>query len=116
MPARYSGPFPVRNLTISRTAEPFDYRVLKQACSHYRKGSARYARLLLLRRSNGPGGKERRAGTIDLDTGLAYATNPGNLRRQLADAKTEAPIESAIPSADASEPELVFELSQRAQD
>src|SRR5438094_918459 len=55
------------------------------------------------------------AGTIDLDTGLAYATNPGNLRRQLADAKTEAPIESAIPSGDASEPELVFERWQRVR-
>jgi len=26
-----------------------------------------------------------RAGTIDLDTGLGYATNPGNLRLELAD-------------------------------
>ena len=25
------------------------------------------------------------AGTVDLDTGLAYATNPGNLRLGLAD-------------------------------
>jgi twitching motility protein PilT len=34
-----------------------------------------------------------RAGIVDLDTGLAYATNPGNLRlamADLADAPTEA--------------------------
>ncbi|MGA9507584.1 MAG: hypothetical protein WBV55_02945 [Candidatus Sulfotelmatobacter sp.] len=31
-----------------------------------------------------------RAGTIELDTGLAYATNPGNLRLQLADIAGEA--------------------------
>jgi twitching motility protein PilT len=33
-----------------------------------------------------------RAGTIDLDSGLAYATNPGNLRLTLAD--LAAPVES----------------------
>ena len=34
-----------------------------------------------------------RAGTIELDTGLAYATNPGNLRLQLADIAGEPPPE-----------------------
>src|SRR5260370_19084197 len=44
-----------------------------------------------------------RAGTIDVEVGLAYATNPGNLRLQLADlsggaaskAATTAPAEKA---------------------
>ena len=35
-----------------------------------------------------------RTGIIDLDTGLAYATNPGNLRLILADlASTESEME-----------------------
>jgi len=32
-----------------------------------------------------------RSGTVDLETGLAYATNPGNLRLQLADMSENAP-------------------------
>jgi twitching motility protein PilT len=32
-----------------------------------------------------------RAGTVDLETGLSYATNPGNLRLQLADMSEDAP-------------------------
>ncbi len=38
-----------------------------------------------------------RAGTIDLDTGLAYATNPGNLRLELADL-AEPQAEAAAPA------------------
>ncbi len=53
-----------------------------------------------------------RAGTIDLETGLAYATNPGNLALQLADLSEGAP--SGTTSATAAdearrEPELVIE-------
>ena len=33
-----------------------------------------------------------RAGTIDFETGMAYATNPGNLRLELAD--FTPPVES----------------------
>jgi len=53
-----------------------------------------------------------RAGTIELDTGLAYATNPGNLRLQLADIAGEPPPEAPQPApaqnADR-EPEMVIE-------
>jgi len=45
-----------------------------------------------------------RAGTIDLDTGLAYATNPGNLRLELADLaeqSTEAPASEEKPAGGA---------------
>jgi len=53
-----------------------------------------------------------RAGTIELETGLAYATNPGNLRLQIADIAGEPPQEvpktAATPSSDR-EPELVIE-------
>jgi twitching motility protein PilT len=53
-----------------------------------------------------------RAGTIELDTGLAYATNPGNLRLQLADIAGEPPPEAPPPApaqnADR-EPEMVIE-------
>ncbi len=53
-----------------------------------------------------------RAGTIELDTGLAYATNPGNLRLQLADIAGEPPPEASQPApaqnADR-EPEMVIE-------
>ena len=38
-----------------------------------------------------------RAGTIDFDTGMGYATNPGNLRLELAD--FAPPVESAPPDA-----------------
>jgi twitching motility protein PilT len=31
-----------------------------------------------------------RAGVIDMDTGMAYATNPGNLRLELADFAEDA--------------------------
>jgi twitching motility protein PilT len=53
-----------------------------------------------------------RAGTIELDTGLAYATNPGNLRLQLADIAGEPPAEvtKPVPAPSAArEPELVIE-------
>jgi twitching motility protein PilT len=64
-----------------------------------------------------------RAGVVELETGLAYATNPGNLRLSLADLSEEGlraaapnppqkPIEKPSPKpADsrAREPELVIE-------
>jgi len=53
-----------------------------------------------------------RAGTIELETGLAYATNPGNLRLQLADIAGEPPPEVTKPApqqSSAREPELVIE-------
>jgi twitching motility protein PilT len=53
-----------------------------------------------------------RAGTIDLETGLAYATNPGNLGLQLADLGEGAPAGTArvTPAEEARcEPELVIE-------
>jgi twitching motility protein PilT len=43
-----------------------------------------------------------RAGIVDLDTGLAYATNPGNLRLVLADVasdQAEASIQKAAPES-----------------
>ncbi len=42
-----------------------------------------------------------RAGMIDYDTAMAYATNPGNLRLQLADLGLELPpaVEKAVPAA-----------------
>ena len=53
-----------------------------------------------------------RAGAIELDTGLAYATNPGNLRLHLADIAGEPPPEAPPPppaqNADR-EPEMVIE-------
>ena len=39
-----------------------------------------------------------RAGTIDMDTGLAYATNPGNLRLQITDIAGEPPPGAAKPA------------------
>lgn len=53
-----------------------------------------------------------RAGTIDLETGLAYATNPGNLGLQLADLSEGAPSRAARarPAEEARcEPDLVVE-------
>jgi twitching motility protein PilT len=53
-----------------------------------------------------------RAGTIELETGLAYATNPGNLRLQLADIAGEPPPEVTKPApqqSSAREPEMVIE-------
>lgn len=53
-----------------------------------------------------------RTGTIDLETGLAYATNPGNLRLQLADLAEGAPSLAAgtTPAKKVSrEPELLIE-------
>ena len=44
-----------------------------------------------------------RAGTVTLDTGLAYATNPGNLRLELADF---APMEPAPTRSSATEIEI----------
>src|SRR6202045_4423070 len=52
-----------------------------------------------------------RAGVIELDTGLAYATNPGNLRLQLADIAGEPPPEVPQPVPAQSgdrEPEMVI--------
>jgi twitching motility protein PilT len=52
-----------------------------------------------------------RAGVIELDTGLAYATNPGNLRLQLADIAGEPPPEAPQPAPAQSgdrEPEMVI--------
>jgi twitching motility protein PilT len=34
-----------------------------------------------------------RARTIDFESGMAYATNPGNLRLELADLRNESPAE-----------------------
>jgi twitching motility protein PilT len=59
------------------------------------------------------GGIEKliRAEAIEMDTGLAYATNPGNLRLQLADIAGEPPPEAPepppTPSSDR-EPEMVI--------
>jgi twitching motility protein PilT len=39
-----------------------------------------------------------RAGAIELDTGMAYATNPGNMRLQLADIAGEPPPEAPAPA------------------
>ena len=53
-----------------------------------------------------------RAGTIELETGLAYATNPGNLRLQLADIAGEPTAEEpkpVPPQKSEREPELVIE-------
>jgi twitching motility protein PilT len=51
-----------------------------------------------------------RAGIIELATGLAYATNPGNLRLQLADTLPEMPPDrSSTGEKGDSEPELVIE-------
>ncbi|MBV9086388.1 MAG: PilT/PilU family type 4a pilus ATPase [Acidobacteriaceae bacterium] len=52
-----------------------------------------------------------RSGTIELETGVAYSTNPGNLRLQLSDF-TEAPPEPVAkpsPQPANQEPELVIE-------
>jgi twitching motility protein PilT len=59
------------------------------------------------------GGIEKliRAGAIELDTGMAYATNPGNLRLQLSDIAGEPPPEAPQPApAESSdrEPEMVI--------
>jgi len=59
------------------------------------------------------GGIEKliRAGAIELDTGLAYATNPGNLRLQLADIAGEPPPEPPQPlpaQTSDREPEMVI--------
>ena len=53
-----------------------------------------------------------RAGTIELETGMAYATNPGNLRLQLADFAGEAPPpaeKAPTPKDPNREPEMVIE-------
>jgi twitching motility protein PilT len=52
-----------------------------------------------------------RAGAIEMDTGLAYATNPGNLRLHLTDIAGEAPPEAPqpVPAQNADrEPEMVI--------
>src|SRR5690242_3512347 len=62
-----------------------------------------------------------RAGVIDIDTGLSYATNAGNMRLQLADlleqdssvpsvAKEVAETKKAEDAAVATDPELEFEV------
>src|SRR5467141_1035953 len=46
-----------------------------------------------------------RAGIIDLDTALAYATNPGNLRLQFADAAGESHTDNnAVPDSESEAP------------
>jgi twitching motility protein PilT len=53
-----------------------------------------------------------RAGAIELDTGLAYATNPGNLRLQLSDIAGEAIPEApqvVPPQSSGRETEMVIE-------
>ena len=52
-----------------------------------------------------------RAGIIEMETGLAYATNPGNLRLLLSDIAGEPPPEVIQPAPAQSsdrEPELVI--------
>jgi twitching motility protein PilT len=49
-----------------------------------------------------------RAGTVDIETGMAFATNPGNLRLQLADLNDPAP--KASPAASAQKPAAEAEL------
>ena len=52
-----------------------------------------------------------RAGIIEMETGLAYATNPGNLRLLLSDIAGEPPPELVLPAPTQSsdrEPELVI--------
>jgi twitching motility protein PilT len=52
-----------------------------------------------------------RAGIIEMETGLAYATNPGNLRLLLSDIEGEPPPEVIQPEPTQSsdrEPELVI--------
>src|SRR3984885_12815791 len=52
-----------------------------------------------------------RAGMIEMETGLAYATNPGNLRLLLSDIAGEPPPELVLPAPTQSsdrEPELVI--------
>ena len=44
-----------------------------------------------------------RAGDVSMEVGLAYATNPGNLRLELADF---APVENEKPKASATEIEI----------
>lgn len=62
-----------------------------------------------------------RAGVVDIDTGLSYATNAGNMRLQLADlleqdssvpsvAKEVAETKKAEDAAAATDPELEFEV------
>jgi twitching motility protein PilT len=50
-----------------------------------------------------------RAGTIDLETGLAYATNPGNLGLQLSDLSEGARVGTATATEAGREAELVIE-------
>ena len=53
-----------------------------------------------------------RAGTIDFETGMAYATNPGNLRLQMSDFLEEnaANVEKKAPAKEVNQdPELVIE-------
>ena len=44
-----------------------------------------------------------RNGTLDLETGLAYATNPGNLQLDMSDLRLEAESESADPLLETTE-------------
>ena len=49
-----------------------------------------------------------RAGTLDIDTGIAYSTNPGNLTLQLTDLAMES-AEAQPPAAKESDTELEIE-------
>lgn len=40
-----------------------------------------------------------RAGTLDFETGLAYATNQGNLRLELADMDEQEPLVPGVPAS-----------------
>jgi twitching motility protein PilT len=44
-----------------------------------------------------------RSGALDMNTGLAYATNPGNLQLDMSDLKLEAETESADPLLETTE-------------
>ena len=51
-----------------------------------------------------------RAGNIDIDTGMAYATNSGNLRLLLADLGEVLPPAEAVPAAPAAKDKREQEL------
>ena len=51
-----------------------------------------------------------RAGTIDYDTAMAYATNPGNLRLQLADLLGEAPAAPPVRERPSAKPKQETEI------
>ena len=57
------------------------------------RGNKDHPRALTLKKRVDPqgGAQHNRGGVFDLETGLAYASNPGNLRLQLADLASGAP-------------------------